>query len=66
MNQQENYENVKAGNCCECGSNNITQKMTLYVDPTDLASVSVCDGTLEAEYYCDGCGEFIKQQENEQ
>jgi len=64
MNQ--NYENVKAGKPCQCGSSNITQKMTLYVDPTDLATVDICDGHLEAEYYCDGCSEFIRNKETQQ
>ena len=58
---KNNYENIRAGNPCECGSSNITQKMTLYVDPTDLATVDVCDGYMEAEYYCDGCGSYIKR-----
>ncbi|MBC8522955.1 hypothetical protein H8D29_03410 [PVC group bacterium] len=59
----ENYKNIKAGNPCRCGSGNITQKMTLYVDPMDLGNVDICDGNMEDEYYCDGCGEFIKKDD---
>ena len=66
MNKQDNYENIKAGKPCECGSTDITQKMTLYVDPTDLGAVDVYDGDLEAEYYCDGCSEFIRKKETQQ
>jgi len=64
MTQQDNYENVKAGKPCQCGSSNITQKMTLYVDPTDLSDIDICDGYMEDEYYCEECG-FITKEDTE-
>jgi hypothetical protein len=45
--------------CKECGGVNITQKLTIYVDPTDCGSIDISDGFWDDEFWCDDCDDSV-------
>ncbi len=49
--------------CETCGGTNITQKMTLYVDPTDCGTIDLTAGLWHPDFWCEDCEDSVNVME---
>tara|TARA_Y100000310_G_C20603192_1_gene774131 strand:+ start:801 stop:1037 length:237 start_codon:yes stop_codon:yes gene_type:complete len=45
--------------CKECSGTNITQELSIFLDPTDCGSIDVSEGIWNDEFWCDDCEDLV-------